>query len=585
LEKPCVLYNALLKFVVDKFYFNLIPRSGAILFTLFLLPEFFAVAQSDFKGWHLLDPKKDSLHGISLQKGYSFLKGKKSKTVIVAVIDGGVDTAQEDLRNVLWKNPKEIPGNGVDDDGNGYVDDVYGWNFIGGKDGRNIEKESIEASRIYHRYKDKFYRKVINESKLCQQEKEEYALWKKASALLEVDHDEQVAVMFLEVAYKAAKKHEKVLKKELNKETFGIEDVEKIQPQTPQVRQAKMGYLTFVKITEIERDETNVSMFAQLEEYLQDKKQMIEAKQLAPVKYRDEIVKDDYFDINDRFYGNNDVMGPMPLHGTHVSGIIGAQRGNGIGVDGVADNVKIMNIRAVPEGDEYDKDIALAIRYAVDNGAKVINMSFGKPISPEKKWVDEAVKYAETKDVLFVQAAGNEGMNNDSTENYPNPYLEAFHTTASNFISVGASSDPLITKDYVADFSNYGKNTVDVFAPGVKIYSTLPGGNNYGFLKGTSMAAPVVSGIAALIRSYYPALSASQVKYVIEKSVDRLDTVTVEKPGTKNKVCFTQLCASGGTVDAYNALKLAASLETEMKTVIRKDQLPKSSFKNSLIKQ
>jgi subtilisin family serine protease len=300
---------------------------------------------------------------------------------------------------------------------------------------------------------------------------------------------------------------------------------------------------------------------------------------------REEIIKDNYYNINDRFYGNNDVMGPSALHGTHVAGIIGAQRGNGKGIDGIADNVKLMTVRAVPDGDEYDKDIALAIKYAVDNGAKVINLSFGKEISPQKKWVDEAVRYAEIKDVLLVHAAGNDGENNDTVNNYPSPELTTFRVKATNFITVGASSDPKINGNYVADFSNYGKNTVDVFAPGVKIYSTAPGSNSYKFLQGTSMAAPVVAGVAAIVRSYYPALSAKQVKYVLEKSVVTLDsTLKVTRPGTKQKVPFSTLCTSGGWINAYNAVKLAASLEPEKKE-INKEVLPKSTFKNLQVKQ
>ena len=269
------------------------------------------------------------------------------------------------------------------------------------------------------------------------------------------------------------------------------------------------------------------------------------------------------------------------MHGTHVSGIIGAQRNNGLGIDGIADNVKIMNIRALPDGDEYDKDVALAIRYAVDNGARVINMSFGKGFSPEKAWVDEAVKYAETKDVLLVHAAGNEGENIDEKENYPNPTLKAFNNTrAANFITVGASSDPRLTGTLVADFSNYGHKSVDVFAPGVKIYSTLPGGDKYGFLKGTSMASPVVAGLAALIRSYYPTLTARQVKFAIENSVNMPDSsILVPQPGTKKSVAYYTLCTSGGIISAYGAVKLAAQLANQPKE-IKREVLPPSTFKN-----
>ena len=541
-------------------------------------------AQNDFKGWHLLDSKKDSFQGISVNTAYDFLKNKKSTQVIVAVIDSGVDTLHEDLKKILWHNPKEIPGNGIDEDHNGYADDVYGWNFLGGKDGRNVKTESAEASRIYHRYKSKFNNKNINEADLQGDEKEQYELWKQAAGLINAKPEEQVELMFLEMAYKAVKKHEKVLKDEMKKDTFTVSQVEKYISPTPAGQKAKLGYITFMKLTEIDSEETNASTFSQLEEYIEQKKKGLEAKEIAPTNFRDDIVKDNYYNLNDRFYGNSDVMGPSPLHGTHVAGIIGAQRNNGIGADGVADNVKVMMIRAVPDGDEYDKDIALAIKYAVDNGAKVINMSFGKGISPEKKWVDDAVRYAETKDVLIVHAAGNDAENTDTVVNFPNPDLQVLHKKANNFITVGASSDVKISGDYVADFSNYGKSTVDVFAPGVKIYSTVPGGNTYGFLKGTSMASPVVAGVAAVIRSYFPNLSAKQVKFAIEKSVVEDPALSVTRPGTKDHVSIDSLCASGGFVNAYNAVKLAATLQPEKKEV-KKETLPKSTFKNVKVKK
>ena len=255
-------------------------------------------------------------------------------------------------------------------------------------------------------------------------------------------------------------------------------------------------------------------------------------------------------------------MGPTPNHGTHVSGIIAASRNNGIGIDGVADAVKIMMIRVVPDGDEYDKDVALAIRYAVNNGAKIINMSFGKPYSPEKYWVDSAVRYAEQKDVLLVHSAGNENYNLDSTAVFPNAYLAAWKKNASNFITIGASSDTLITNNSIAaEFSNYGKQNVDLFAPGVKIYSTLPGGNVYGNQDGTSMASPIVTGVAAILRTYYPSLSALQVKTILEKTVYiPAASAPSLQPGSSITKPFSALSKTGGIVNAYNAVVLANSM-------------------------
>jgi len=534
------------------------------------------------KGWHLLSPAKDSLYGIDLNSAYQFLKDKnrKSTPVIVAVLDSGADTAHEDLKHVLWTNPKEIPGNGIDDDHNGYVDDVHGWNFLGGKDGRNIKKASDERSRVYHKYKDLFLNKQVDTTVMTENEKYIYDTWMRSAADINVTADEQVQLMYVEVTAKAIKKHDKVIQEDMGKAEYTIQELEKYQPVTDAGKKAKLGFLSAMKLLNIEAEEKNTTIISQLDEYVDSKKAAVDAKDTPPYDYRADIIKDDYNNLQDRFYGNNDVMGPTPTHATHVSGIIAAQRNNGVGMDGVADNVQIMLLRVVPDGDEYDKDIALAIRYAVDNGAKVINMSFGKAYSPEKNWVDSAVLYAASKDVLIVHAAGNESMNTDEKDNYPNPYLKAPKFKAPNFITVGASSDPKMGGSLVADFSNYGKESVDVFAPGVRIYSTMPGGNQYGFQKGTSMACPVVAGVAALIRSYYPQLSAAQVKAAIETSVSIPPAdVPVIKPGTTQKVSMSDLCKTGGFVSAYGAVEAADAMKpAPQPSIIQKPQMHRNKF-------
>jgi subtilisin family serine protease len=525
----------------------------------------FSQAQKDVpRGWHLADPSTDSLYGISLNKAYQFLKdkNKSSQTITVAVLDGGIDTAHEDLINIMWHNAKEIPGNGIDDDKNGYADDIQGWNFLGNKDGGCLKRASDEKSRVYYRFKEKFLGKEIDTAQLNAEDKFQYNMWLRASTEMNVSSDDQMEITFLEIISKNLKKNDLLLQDEMGKKEYTINTVEDFEPKTKNGKEAKYNYLTAVKLLERESDETNTAIISELDEYAEGKREAIEAKTTAPKDYRAELVKDNYSDINDKFYGNNNVKGPDAQHGTHVAGIIGAQRKNNIGIDGVADNIKIMSVRTVPNGDEYDKDIALAIFYAVDNGAKVINMSFGKAFSPEKRWVDSAVKYAAAKDVLIVHAAGNESWNIDEKESFPTPVYLNTKTKAPNFITVGASSDPKIKGTLAADFSNYGKNNVDVFAPGVKIYSTLPG-NQYGNESGTSMAAPVVTGIAALIRSNFPSLSAQQVKEVIEKSVFIPDTtVKCIKPGTKDEyIAFSELSKTGGIVNAYNAVAAASEME------------------------
>lgn len=547
------------------------------------------------KNWHLMNASKDSFHGINLDAAYAFLKSKNKKpsSVIVAVLDSGVDTTHEDLRSVLWHNPKEIPGNGIDDDGNGYIDDVYGWNFLGGKDGSILKNAGAERTRVYHRFKALYDGKQVDTTTMSADEKYQYKTWSRAAADINVSSDEQMNLMYVEIAAKGIKRNDKIIREDWKREVYTIAELEKYVPVSDAGKKAKFGFLNAMKMFGVESDTKNTALIEELDNFIESKKAAIAAKDSVPKDVRKLTIKDDYNNINDKFYGNADVMGGGPMHGTHVSGIIAAQRNNGIGIDGVADNVKIMTLRVVPDGDEYDKDIALAIFYAVDNGAKVINMSFGKGYSPEKKWIDSAIRYAASKDVLLVHAAGNESSNTDSTANYPNPvFLNG--KKAANFINVGASSDPKINGSMIANFSNYGKETVDVFAPGVKIYSTQPGGNQYAALPGTSFSSPIVAGLAALLRSYYPGLSAVQIKEAIEKTVSTMGSnEPVLKPNKDNSVkeitTMQQLAKHAGIINALGAVEAADKMRPQNTTPavpVKKTKpapVPQSTFKNKKI--
>jgi len=532
------------------------------------------------KGWHLLDKEKDGVYGISLEKAYDFLRLKnlKSKPVVVAVIDSGVDTLQEDLVHILWTNPGEIPGNGIDDDHNGYVDDIHGWNFIGGKDGKNVKNDSQEEARIYYKFKFQFDNKKVHLDTMSVVTREHYDMWVKSKKKIMGDGtDDGIDLFTLKRVVSACVKSDSVLQKAMGKKEFTGYDLDSFEPKDMESHTAKSVLLFLYKEDHI-MDMTNTEFISEFTEQADREEKKMEIKETAPGNYRGDIVQDDENDIKDSIYGNNDIMAGDPMHGTHVSGIIGAERNNGLGINGIADNVRIMMIRTVPNGDEHDKDIALAIRYAVDNGARVVNMSFGKNLSPQKSWVDDAVKYADSKNVLLIHAAGNEAADIDTTDNFPNPNFKNSSLQAKNWITVGASSDPLADPDfnsYTAYYSNYGKKEVDVFAPGSRIYSTLPGGNNYGNLNGTSMAAPVVTGVAALILEYFPSLSAEEIKYCIEKSA-YMPTVKARKPGSENEmVPLSELSASGGILNAYGAVKMASAISESKKKEILKSTLQK----------
>ena len=521
--------------------------------------------------WHQLDKTETGFNGISLAKAYEFIKTKKlkSKKITVAVIDSGIDTLHEDLKPVMWTNSKEIPGNGKDDDKNGYIDDIHGWNFIGGKDGRNVKEDSYEGARVYHNLKAKWEGKEVNPDSLKAEDKKSYATYTRAKDKVVGDVNQE-EIAFLKNMYPGLKTGDSVLRAQLGKEEYNGNDLKEITTTNPDAKKTRGFILSISKANE-SYEITNKQLLEELEGQMRKGDDVNK----APIAYRKDIVKDDEANINDRFYGNNDIMASTPFHGTHCSGIIGAARDNGKGIDGIADNVNIMMVRAVPDGDEHDKDIANAIRYAVDNGAKIISMSFGKDFSPEKKWVDDAFRYAEKKGVLLVHAAGNDAKNIDTAYNFPNPVFEDGKGRSTNVITVGASGDKT-NGGYTASFSNYGKLEVDVFAPGVSIYSTIPGGNTYGNASGTSMACPVVAGIAALVLEYYPYLTAQQLKMIIEKSAV-VSTEKVKKPGTKDEVELSDLSRTGAFANAYEAIKMASTIKPAIPTPSNKPVATKKS--------
>lgn len=509
-------------------------------------------AQSTPKpNWQNLDLKTDTTFGISTEKAYNeLLKGKKAKPVVVAVIDGGVDIDHEDLKNVIWTNPKEKPGDNKDNDKNGYIDDVHGWNFIGSAKG-NIEYENIEATRIVRKFQAKF-KDVTSEANVSATDLADYKQYKAAAE--ERDKELQTSQAALKSISTFKDALDEILKNKPADKT-AIEYIKSYEPATPVQTRVK-AVITRLAGTDAELDAFRKT---QIEAGIKHYSEVVNYHLNLDFAPRS-IVGDDENNDDQRNYGSNDVNGPDASHGSHVAGIIAAGRDNNIGIKGVADHVWIMSVRTVPNGDERDKDVANAIRYAAANGAKVINMSFGKAFGTDKKVVDDAVKYAISKDVLIVHAAGNDNKNLELpvNTNFPNRIYADKSGIASNWIEVGASGfkDDETLK---ATFSNYGKTMVDVFAPGVRINSTTPK-STYSVYDGTSMASPVVAGLAALIRSYYPKLKAGQVKEIIMRSVVKVDHDVVVTDGKNTtKVPFSDLCITGGIVNAYNALKLAAT--------------------------
>ncbi|MCV9927989.1 S8 family peptidase [Flavobacterium sp. LS1R49] len=489
------------------------------------------VTENDLKRWSHLDLVKDTIPGMSVDKAYAeLLKDKKGVKVIVGIVDSGVDIEHEDLQGKIWTNTKEIPGNGIDDDKNGFIDDVHGWNFLG-----DAVSENLELTRIVKKGDDG---SAQYKNALAQYDEK----YKKAL------EDKQQVDFLLDV--------HATIKAALNKTDYKIEDLSTITSTDPKVTRCKMI------MTQIFTNAgPTFNPEADFEEYREQVYDQLNFNLNKDFDGR-KIVGDNPEDIKDNHYGNNIVFGPdkeKALHGTHVAGIIAQVRHNNLGGDGVANNVEIMTVRAVPDGDEYDKDIALAIRYAVDNGAKVINGSFGKSFSPHKQWVYDAIKYAQKKDVLIVHAAGNDGYNIDLEKNinYPNDSEDNIKEYVDNVLTVGAINK-VYGEDVIASFSNFGSINVDVFAPGEEIYATVPN-NKYKYLQGTSMAAPNAAGVAALIRSYYPKLKASQVKHILMNSGVLLPETV--KLGDDHEVkTRADSSKTGRMVNAYNALLMAEKM-------------------------
>ena len=526
----------------------------------FLASFSFAFAQdkmqnNDLKTWYHKDFSTTNVYGVNTNNAYKFLesKGLKPRTVVVGVLDSGVEVDHPGLINNMWKNPNEIPNNGIDDDKNGYVDDIYGWNFIGGKTA-DVDADNLEVTRMVKKYQPIFEgtdsaKNRANQAKMP----EEYAMYQKSKKLFDEKGSEAKQYYQYFSGFNNAIPS---IVKTLNGKTLTKANLAAIKPASQEdsrnlqilnslVQEAENVGKTPKEVEELLKKE--------VEGALKHYESQATKHYNLDFDPRKEIVGDNYDNYNEKHYGNNHYEGSDASHGTHVSGIIaGLPHGNEVQY-GVAHKVaKIMTVRAVPDGDERDKDVANAIRYAVDNGAKILNMSFGKAVSPGKKHVWEAMKYAEKKGVLLVKAAGNDNQNIGENEYFPTNFMKQSDEKpfVSNMIVVGASTNN--SQNLRARFSNYNGKMVDVFAPGQEIYSTVPDAK-YEYLQGTSMASPVVAGAAAVLWAYMPSLTPQQIKEALVKTVNK-STVNANVDSNAN---FDQISVAGGVIDLYKAAQYA----------------------------
>ena len=509
-----------------------------------------------YHNWYNLDGRKDKIAGVSVNRAYEeILKGRQAaKKIVVAVIDSGTDIDHGDLEGRIWINESEIPGNADDDDNNGYIDDVHGWGFLGNANGEDIEYENYEFVRIL-RDLGPLYGEVNSVDELPESQHEAYEMYLLSKKSYEDALAEHMAdKVNIEAFENVVLMCKEVLRTHLGDKPLTPDNLKQLKTEDEAVENARDWLLDKYELGFT--DESLIAFKERNDAYLKHHLNLeLNAR---------EISGDDPHEINDRNYGNSNVIGPGADHGTAVAGLIAGVRGNALGIEGIAENVEIMALRAVPNGDEYDKDVALAIRYAVDNGAHIINMSFGKDFSPHKQFVDEAVMYAAENNVLLVHAAGNDGSNIDSLPNFPTKNLDN-GLIAKNWLEVGATS-MRADQYFCAPFSNYGSKNVDLFAPGVDIVSLVPD-NKYSQMNGTSFASPVVAGVAALVWSHYPQFSAVEIREILLKSSTKYPRLKVHLPGDmangNAKVKFSTLSSSGGVVNAYKALKLAEKLANE----------------------
>lgn len=501
----------------------------------------------DLMTWYHKDFATTKVYGVNTENAYKFLesKGLKPKTVLVGVLDSGVQVDHPGLVKNIWTNPNEVPNNGKDDDGNGYVDDIHGWNFIGGKNG-DIDIDNMEVTRVVAKYKSVFEGDDSTKNKANQAKMpEEFAMYMKAKDLFTKKSVEAKQGF---KTYSMINEAIPVMVKLLNGKPLTPENVAAIKPADQREAMAVQVLTQVAQSPEFKGKsaaEFEKAMSGQIKEAL-DYFGPQEKQYNLDYDPRKEIVGDNYDDYSEKNYGNNHYEGPDAEHGTHVAGIIaGLPNGKEIQY-GVASKVaKIMSVRTVPNGDERDKDVANAIRYAVDNGAKVLNMSFGKPVSPGKNVVWDAFKYAQDKGVLLVKAAGNE--NEDVAEHlaYPTNFKNVTDEKpfVNNVLVVGASTNK--NDALRASFSNFNKKMVNVFAPGEEIYSTVPH-NEYKYLQGTSMASPVVAGAAAVLLAYMPNLTPAQIIESLVKS---------SNASTANQ--FGDFSEAGGVIDLKKAAEYA----------------------------
>ena len=463
-----------------------------------------------------------------------------SPSIIVAIVDEGVKYTHPDLAANMWVNPNPSPEFGNQD--------IHGWNFLGNAVGESLRRAGTEPFREYKRLRPRF--KDADTSRLTLSAKAEYAYYKQMERAARLD----TYIKFTEyqrIRSDAFRICDSLMRLKYGDRETTVADFQRLElaDTTGLALPLSIAASTPVMFT------PDMPWHEAVEKI--DSEYRLSAVRVASL---DSLNDDPHIKLGNRpddfrnfRYGNN-LIGDDPYHGTMVAGVIAACAAT---AGELPRPVKILSVRAIPEGDEYDRDVAAAIRYAVDNGAEVVNMSFGKYLSPHRDEVLAAMKYARSKDVLLVMASGNDGVNVDVRPIFPT-CRDTKGRRLENQIVVGASTPD----GRVASFSNYGAENVDLLAPGENVRSTAPEGG-YDTAQGTSIAAPIVSGVAAVLRSFYPDLSAREIREILIRTVTHFPADEMPVPGkseTSRMIQGRQVCLGGGILNAQAAMKEASKI-------------------------
>ncbi|MBG7630454.1 MAG: S8 family serine peptidase [Bacteroidetes bacterium] len=512
-------------------------------------PEFSQTKKFDH--WHLKDYESDGVPGISLDKLYDeLIKNQKGKQIIVAIIDTEIDINHEDLKDFIWINNDEQPNNGVDDDNNGYVDDVNGWNFIGNKNGGNLICSNFSYTRklkeLIPIFKGKTKEEVGNDTlnfKIYQRALMDHQNMKRQ---LKEDYE---YVEFLNTGFPRSKK---LLDSIFRGSTYTINQLDSLYTIFKKQDSIKAADIYFMI------DFLNFDMHGYADN-LAYESNLIE-KYSNNISFDDRaIIGDNVNDIEDRDYGSPFITNSLKefTHGSIVSGVLAAHRTNNKGVRGITNTVKLMPLCIQAKfGAETDKDLALSIKYAVENGAQVINISANRTYELHNEWVQQALLYAEEQNVLVVKGAGNSETDIDKIITYPNKNTKDH--VLNNFIVVGATGMEL-NSNFKPVWANYGRKTVDFYAPGESILTTTPF-DSYKVDSGSSLSTAITSGVAALLLSYYPDLKVSEIRQILMESATRYDLDIELDYDSNTTVPFSKLSNSGGVLNAFNAFVLAEKI-------------------------